>query len=290
MKRVFLVILYLYSLGTLIAQSVINVSGEYTYVAPVNVSIEDAKRIALERARLQCLADRFGTMVNQSNSTIIHSVDGNSEVSHFSLGGTEVKGEWLGDTKPPVYKISYDEANESNVVYVKVYGKARAIAGDKIDLSIKILCNGITPRHERETLYEGDQLFLSFISPVSGYVCVYLVDEELNVYCLLPYEDSRYGAQPVEANQNHLFFSKELSPEPQIVDEYVMSCTHNGESNVFFIIFSPNELTKAIDHSSYSSLYQLTYEGLQEWLLDIQIRDPKVQVVRRTIIINKITE
>ena len=168
MNRLLIITLFLFSLGTLIAQSVINVSGDYTYYAPSNISIEQAKQIALERARLQCLAEEFGTVVNQSNSTLIRTSDEETEVSHFSLGGTEVKGEWLGDWKKPIYQIRYDDANECNIVYVKVFGKARAILSSRIDVSAKVLCNGVTPRHEREQLYEGDQLFLSFLSPVAG--------------------------------------------------------------------------------------------------------------------------
>ena len=126
------------SLEALISQSVINVSSEYTYYAPSDISIEEAKRIALERARLKCLADEFGTIVNQSNSTIIRSNASGSETSHFSSGGTEVKGERLGDLKQPTYKITYDETNGCNIVYVKVSGKARAISGSKIDISINI--------------------------------------------------------------------------------------------------------------------------------------------------------
>ena len=102
MNRLLIITLFLFSLGTLIAQSVINVSGDYTYYAPSNISIEQAKQIALERARLQCLAEEFGTVVNQSNSTLIRTSDEETEVSHFSLGGTEVKGEWLGDWKKTI--------------------------------------------------------------------------------------------------------------------------------------------------------------------------------------------
>jgi hypothetical protein len=288
MNRLLIITLFLFSLGTLIAQSVINVSGDYTYYAPSNISIEQAKQIALERARLQCLAEEFGTVVNQSNSTLIRTSDEETEVSHFSLGGTEVKGEWLGDWKKPIYQIRYDEVNECNIVYVKVFGKARAISSSKIDVSAKILCNGVTPRHEREQLYEGDQLFVSFLSPVAGYLCMYLVDEEANAYCLLPYELSSTGFARIEANRDHIFFSKQVSDTPELVDEYVMSCSHDGESNIFYIIFSPNKFTKAADESSSASLRELSYEDLQEWLLDAQSKDAEMQVIRRTIKINKL--
>ena len=288
MKKLFLTILLLCSLETLISQSVINVSGEYTYYAPTNISIEQAKAIALQRAKVQCLADEFGTIVNQSNSTTIRTTNGEDEVSHFSLGGTEVKGEWLGDWKQPIYKISYDEVSGCNIVYVKVFGKARAISSSKIEVSLKILCNGVTPRHERDIFFEGDQLYLSFLSPHDGYLCVYLVDEEANAYCLLPYEYSEEGIAYVSANENHVFFSKSLSNQPELVDEYVMSCAHDGESNMFYIVYSPNKFTKAADYFSSTSLRQLPYKHLQEWLLDVQTEDAQLQVIRKNIIIKKL--
>ena len=72
MNRLLIITLFLFSLGTLIAQSVINVSGDYTYYAPSNISIEQAKQIALERARLQCLAEEFGTVMKKLKSRIFH--------------------------------------------------------------------------------------------------------------------------------------------------------------------------------------------------------------------------
>ena len=290
MKRLLILGILLCSLGTLISQTVINVSGEYTYYAPIHISIEQAKAIALERARLQCLADEFGTVVNQANSTLIRTSEENTEVSHFSLGGTEVKGEWLGDWKKPIYQIRYDEVNECNIVYVKVFGKARAISGSKIDVSAKILCNGVTPRHEREEMYEGDQLFLSFMSPVAGYICVYLVDEEANAYCLLPYESDATGSQQVEANKQHVFFSRHLSENPAEVDEYVMSCSHDGELNVLYILYSPNKFSKAVDHTTHTSLRELSYEQLQAWMLDVQTKDAQMQVIRKSIMLKKLKE
>lgn len=286
-KLVFVILLSWCSLGTLISQTVINVSGEYTYHAPINISIEEAKSIALQRAKIQCLADEFGTTVNQSNSTIIHTVDGEGDVSNFSLGATEVKGEWLGDWKQPIYKIRYDELSGGNIVYVQVFGKVRAISGVKVDVSAKILCNGFTPRHEREIFFEGDPLYMSFLTPVDGYLSVYLIDEEANAYCLLPYESSADGIEFVSANKNHIFFSKQMSEQPEWVDEYVMSCARDGETNLFYIIYSPNKFTKPADHASSASLRQLSYQKLQEWLLDAQTKDPQMQVVRKSIIIKK---
>ena len=67
-----------------------------------------------------------------------------------------------------------------------------------------------------------------------------------------------------------------------------MSCAHDNESNVFYIIFSPNPFTKAVDYSSYTSLQQLSYEDMQTWLLDVQSKDAQLQVIRKTIRINRL--
>lgn len=54
-----------------ISSKIEKVHGEYTYHVPDNVSLEEGKRTALERAKIQALADAFGTLVSQNNSTIV---------------------------------------------------------------------------------------------------------------------------------------------------------------------------------------------------------------------------
>lgn len=59
-----------------------NVCGEYTFYAPENVSLSEAKRIALERAKLQALADEFGTVISQVNTSVVKDDNGKAD-SHF---------------------------------------------------------------------------------------------------------------------------------------------------------------------------------------------------------------
>ena len=86
-----------------------------------------------------------------------------------------------------------------------------------------------------------------------------------------------------------MFFSNEQSDGNELVDEYAMSCIHDGEMNMFYIVYSPNKFSKAIDQLS-SSLQQLKLKQLQDWLLDIQSKDADLQVIRKTIIINKLRQ
>lgn len=48
-------------------QKIKTVDGEYTYVVPETVDLEKAKSIALERIKIQLIAEEFGTTVSQSN-------------------------------------------------------------------------------------------------------------------------------------------------------------------------------------------------------------------------------
>ena len=77
------------------AQKTKKVCGEYIYYAPSTQSLEDAKYTALERAKLQALADEFGTVITQSNSTVMTMENGKTDSRFFSLSGSEVKGEWI---------------------------------------------------------------------------------------------------------------------------------------------------------------------------------------------------
>ena len=62
MKQALVLLLLALSLPVM-AQKTKTVEGEYTYYAPENVTPEQAKRIALERAKTQAIADEFGTIV-----------------------------------------------------------------------------------------------------------------------------------------------------------------------------------------------------------------------------------
>lgn len=85
----------------LTAQRAHRVCGEYTYYAPKNLSQFEAETIAIERARLQAISDEFGTMVDQTNLSLIQNRNGESHTDFFSLGETAEKGEWLEDTSEP---------------------------------------------------------------------------------------------------------------------------------------------------------------------------------------------
>lgn len=264
------------------------VEGEYTYHAPENVTMEQAKRTALDRAMIQALADEFGTIVSQSNATRVENKNGRTGVDFLSIGNSEVKGEWIETIGEPTYNIMYEDG--MLVVSVKVKGKAREIVSAGIDFQAHILRNGTDDKFESDQFRSGDELYLSFQSPVNGYLAVYLIDANNQVYCLLPYRNQTGGIYPIKANQRYMFFNIKEAPQSECpyVDEYVMTCERESEQNQIYVIFSPNQFAKAIDNLSSTSLpRELSYQDFQKWIVKCRKHDKEMNLKTIPIAINK---
>lgn len=286
MKKIVLILIAMLSVSALYAQRTEKVTGTYTYYAPENVSLEEAKRIALDRAKLQAIADEFGTIVSQSNSTVTINKNGQTDSRFLSLGGSEVKGEWIETTKEPEYKVSYE--GNMLIVSVTVSGKIREITNAGIDIIAKVLRNGTEEKFESNEFRNGDDMYLYFKSPVDGYLDVYLLDETTQeVFCLLPYKASGVGAYPIEHDKPYVLFSpKHEKNNPSFVDEYTLTCSREVEFNDLFVIFSPNPFNKAIAEDSEELLPRLlSYNDYQNWVAKIRKKDNKALILTKQIII-----
>lgn len=283
MRHLFIIVLLTFT-STVFSQRMKTVEGEYTYHAPENVTMEQAKRTALERAMIQALADEFGTIVSQQNATRVENRNGRSDIDFLSISGSEVKGEWIETIGEPIYNIRYE--GNMLVVTVKVKGKAREIVSASIDFKYHILRNGTDDKFESNQFRSGDDLYLSFKSPVNGYLAVYLVDAENQAYCLLPYRNQTEGIYPVKANQRYVFFNIKEAPlqERPYVDEYVMTCERESENNQIYIIFSSQQFVKASDNSIDDRLpRELGYDDFQKWLVKCRTRDNGMIVKRENL-------
>lgn len=270
-----------------VAQKTERVTATYTYYAPEHVSIEEARRVALQRAQLQAIADAFGTIVTQTNATTVKNENGKSDVSLLSLGASEVKGEWLRTDGEPEYEIAYEDGMLT--VTVRVKGVIREIVNAAVDFQARVLCNGTEDRFEQDRFRNGDDLYLSFQSPVDGYLTVYLLDAEGTAYCLLPYRGDTGGRVAVKGNRRYVFFSVDDVPaeERGMVDEYVMTCGNKEELNQIYVIFSPQLFTKAVDYAGEGlQPRELPYEEFQQWLFDCRKQDREMRVEVKHIVIS----
>ena len=288
--RTVLFLLITLSLTNLYAQKTVKICGDYTYPFDENLSLEQAKKKAVEQAKLAALAKEFGTTITQMNSTVIKSENGVSEdVSFLSLGGSEVNGEWIEDITID-YGTPYYDQQGTLILSVSVCGKAREITKANIDFSAKTLDNAES-KYETNSFHHGQDIFLSFRSPVNGYLAIYLVDDDETAFCLLPYPKDPTGKTPVKAGKDYIFFSEKHADrnEKTIVAEYTLTCDNKSlGQNILYIIFSPNEFTKANDIQKDKLLPgELPFEDFQKWMAKNKQRDKDMQVEIKGLTIRK---
>lgn len=269
------------------AQKTVKVTSEYTYVAPDNITLEQAKLTAVDRAKIQAIADEFGTLVTQSNTTYVSNTNGDSSIDFLSLGGSDVKGEWIETIGEPEITPSYEQG--MLVIKVKISGRIREIKSSKVDLLAQVLCNGTTPQYERSEFMNGDDMFLRFQSPVDGYLVIYLLDYTAQTaYCLLPYSQSSDAAQKIEHDRSYIFFSSKDAPTElkNIVDEYTLTCSSSIERNDIYVLFSPNEFNKSNTIQTSDTLpREISYQEFIKWLSEIRKRNNNIQITNKSLTI-----
>ena len=290
MNRFILFIILSFSFLMCYSQRTAKVSATYTYYASETISVEEAKRIALDRAKIQAIADEFGTIVSQSTSTVITNKNGESDTQFFALGGSDVKGEWIETIGNPEYQLKFE--NHFLVITCSVKGKAREINQNQIDIIAKPLRNGTSLKYESTDFRNGDDLFLYFSSPVDGFLSVYLLDEMAQiVYGILPYKSETVPSIPIEANKEYVFFSVRDAEKKdrRNVDEYKLSCVSEKEFNTFFILFSPNRFGKrnGFDSDFDDIPHNIPYKDFKQWLSKILIKDKTIQAEQISITISK---
>ncbi|MGN0035689.1 MAG: DUF4384 domain-containing protein [Bacteroidaceae bacterium] len=271
------------------AQKVVEVEAEYTYVTSLEVSVVEAKRVATERARLQALADRFGTTISQTNLTHISNSNANSTLDFLSIGSSEVKGEWLADTKEPEYEIQF--TNENLIVKASVRGKAREVASASVDVDVHLLRNGKERKFESSDFRDGDDLYLLFRTPVDGYMAVYLMDESATAYRLLPYSGQSDGAQQVKAGVDYLFFDSEAAATEQernLIDDLTITTDKSVEHNEVYVLFSERPFVKPNDNQTSERLPRsLDADDFQRWMARNRTKDAGMVAVNKLIKITK---
>ncbi|MBR6589530.1 MAG: DUF4384 domain-containing protein [Bacteroidaceae bacterium] len=261
------------------AQGIKKIRGEYTYYPPETVSPVEAFKTAVERAKLQALADEFGTLITQADGSVVENKSGKSYVDFISVSETVVRGEWLEDIKEP--ETERKLINDQLVYIAKVYGKARKITTSGVDFRAKVLRNGTSDKNVDVEFYAGDDLYLSFETPVDGYLAVYLQDAEHNVYCLYPYREDTDGKEFIKHGERHVLFSRKEAPidKKDLVDEYYLTAQKSIEQNIIYIMFSPNEFTKATDVTAETNLPRmLSQSEFIKWKNKCRSRDSEMRV------------
>ncbi|MDE6371161.1 MAG: DUF4384 domain-containing protein, partial [Duncaniella sp.] len=172
------------------AKDAVTVTASYTYYAPESMSVEEAKHIALHRAKTEAIASAFGTTVTQSNTVVTTNSNEGAESRLYSVGGSEVKGEWIETVTEPKYNVAYEQGILT--VSVSVRGLIRETDATAPEIEIRTYRNSISPNNESEEFRSGDDFYMSARAATDCYLMAYLLDEKAGtVYRILPYQQTR---------------------------------------------------------------------------------------------------
>jgi len=268
-------------------QEVKTLTGHATYYGGDNDSPADAKHKALEMARIDALGREFGTVLSRTDIQHDEVTNGNENTFFASLSASEVRGEWIADVGEPSYKLELD-ADGHYVVACSVKIKARALSNKAADFQATVMRNGLTDRHADTQFRSGDEMFLKFSTPVDGYLAAYLVCGK-DVMTLLPYLSSASGKCPVKHNRDYTFFSaSDADLSFGTPDEYILQTDRPKELNQLYVLFSPNEFSKAFDRGNGDQIPRSqTYDEFTKWLAKIRRADDEMGMKVFNIIITE---
>jgi hypothetical protein len=278
------------------AQDLQTLEKTYIYYAPQTESLEQAKRTAVNRAKVEALRERFGSIVSGASAMSLITKNHITQSKFVSLSSEgEVNGEWIADIETPKVKTTLGEMGL--IVEATVKGKARELPSNAIDFSAKILRNTPDARYESSEFMVGDYIFAHFMSSVDGYLAVYLLDGE-TAYCLLPYDRNKEGKFHINHGEEYILFNFDNYSEdedPMEIKQYRASVEGQQQDlNQIYFIFSPNEFTKALDKYSkdekgkvVSSLPRnLSWEDFQKWIIRVRRNDNQMAVQIKNILIS----
>jgi len=262
------------------AQKTATVCGERDYIVPETQTLVEAKRTAITQARLKAIADEFGTMVTQTNTTTMHSKNGEASTNFNSYSENEVRGLWLSDTKEPEVEVRCQ--NDMIVIHVSVCGKAREQKMAAVELLVKPLNNGF----ETTNFKHNDRFSVSFKSASSGYVAVFLRDDDNDIVnVMLPYENGNGTAREVKSNRDYLFLTTK-DPDYPYDEETILTTQKEIENNTLIIVFSQKKFHVFLSNKG-EFVPEVEASKFHKWLHNLRVYDTTVQVEETVLTIKK---
>ena len=276
-----LLILLLFLGSTLIyAQRTENACGEVDYVVPETQTLVEAKQAAVAQARLKAIADKFGTIVSQTNTTVMHTNNGKTNSSFNSFSENEVRGIWISDTEEPEVTVKY--RNEMMIIHVEVCGKVREQKRETVELQVKPLNNGF----ESTNFKNNDRFSVSFKSAASGYVAVFIRDDNNDIVnVMMPYDGSDGNAREVKSNKEYLFLCTR-DPEYPYEEETILTTSKSIENNTLIVVFSQKKFHISLSNKG-EFVPEVENSKFQKWLHGLRVYDTTAQAEEIILTIKK---
>jgi hypothetical protein len=280
-QRLLLLLISIIGINTIdvYAQKPVSTSGQAQVRIETNMTKDQCKEQAHELAIINAIENAFGTWAEQQTDVVIK--DGRDYYN--IMGTTKVKGDWVETTKEDYSENSetFPTKNGKEVVTFitcKISGKVKKAAPKALIQFQPMNCPD--KRCRKTDFISGESLYLSFKSPVDGYLSVFLEDEEL-VYRLFPYSNQsgkENSATMIKADQEYLLFTKDpkYNSFPGTADEYELYSVRPFEYNNIYVVFSEESYVKPILNNEKSSEEKTDFllpksldpKAFHEWLAD----------------------
>ncbi len=143
--------------------------------------------------------------------------------------------------------------------------------------------------YESSDFKSGEDLFVYFKSPISGYLNIFLLDYGKDEsYCLLPYKNAKRGSYKIESDKDYIFFSPDnIYEQNEKVDEIILKAENARDLNDIIVVFSPNEFSKLslnVDKSEKVPKYT-SIEKFNKWLSKLKRSNDCIIESKHNIII-----
>lgn len=256
----------------------VTVTGEYTYYDNGSHTRNECVELAIQGARANALAKKFGTLVAQdvAQSQVVNQEG--EQNRFFANSETSVRGEWVSDVGEPEVKMEFD-SDYNIVVHCKVKGKAREISNAAMKLNASVIDrDGMVKKDFRHR----DPVLLKVESPnTDAYLTVCLIDEEGEVTRLFPYSSTRPDNKQrslVKKKFDYVLFDRRRGQgEHGAVDEFRFNAPKGPELNKIYIIASPNFYADGpwtVAPGTHVST--MDQKAFNNWVLEMSRRDPEM--------------
>lgn len=266
--RILYIIFCLFLSAILYAQRTETVEKTILYHADSHLTVNQAKLLAIEEAKEIAIDSVFGTNIRSQSSNVIRLGEGKDINEFVQISSTNIRGRWIKNLKEPQFGKIWYENNMLNI-YVTVKGVVKEVKKAPIQCKVKVLCNGTGSDSERDDFKNNNRIYLSFTSPVDGYLVVYLVDDEQNVFRVLPYPNQPNPSYTIKANREYMLFSEKYAFEedkPYVI-EYEMTTNKEHETDLLYVLFSPNKMTRPVDRFvDEEHNPQQTWKDFHKWM------------------------
>lgn len=253
------------------AQKIRRVEGEFKMKVESTMSMNEAKRMAVQQAQVEALAAEFGTRVGMMNQTRMESTNGSTNTSFSSIANSLVKGLWLKDLSPPKFDVFFE--GEEQWINVKVVGRARSLEKAGISFEVKpVKCDNVNC--ESQEFMNREELILYFRSPESGYLTVF-IDDKTTAFQVLPYKSMDVSNVPIESDKEYFFFKADdrynyFEQELTGIDELQLYTEYDYEVDLIYVFFSKEPFSKPI-LDDYGPEYPKMTESkkFNDWMAEV---------------------